>query len=87
MTYQVLESVIQISRQGGYWVIGKRDAQDCAMYPMIKVFDCADDPAMLEEDSKWFRQECNECDEEDVIGNVRGLVAESAPFTIVKNLE
>lgn len=56
---------------GGYWVIGMRGAGDVAMYPMIKVLDCAGDPTNIDGDSEWFRQECFECAEEQGIGDVR----------------
>lgn len=56
---------------GGHWAIGMKDADgDVAMYPMIKVYDCADYPPDIDEDSEWFRQACEGCPIETGIGNV-----------------
>ncbi|CBJ28435.1 expressed unknown protein [Ectocarpus siliculosus] len=54
----------------GHWVIGRMGTADAALYPMIKVSDCARHPAFINEDSVWFGQECLDCEERSTIGKV-----------------
>ncbi|CAN0212090.1 unnamed protein product, partial [Ectocarpus fasciculatus] len=55
----------------GYWVIGKIGDTDVAMYPMLKVADCAEDPTAIDTDSAWFLQATHESEEDYSIGAVR----------------
>ncbi|CAN0045004.1 unnamed protein product [Scytosiphon promiscuus] len=57
-------------QQCGYWVIGMMGPTDTAMYPMLKVSDCADHPSSIDSDSPWFRQDCHDCDQDSEIGYV-----------------
>ena len=50
----------------------KDDEGDVATYPMIKVADCANYPPDIDDDSKWFHQECHDCAMVEGFGNVRG---------------
>ncbi|CAB1096549.1 unnamed protein product [Ectocarpus sp. CCAP 1310/34] len=54
----------------GYWVIGKIGDTDVAMYPMLKVADCATDPTAIDTDSVWFLQATHESEEDYSIGEV-----------------
>ncbi|CAM9420959.1 unnamed protein product [Ectocarpus sp. 8 AP-2014] len=54
----------------GYWVIGKIGDNDVAMYPMLKVADCATDPTAIDTDSAWFLQATHESEEDYSIGEV-----------------
>ncbi|CAM9155207.1 unnamed protein product [Ectocarpus sp. 12 AP-2014] len=54
----------------GYWVIGKIGDTDVAMYPMLKVADCATDPTAIDTDSAWFLQATHESEEDYSIGEV-----------------
>ncbi|CBJ28434.1 expressed unknown protein [Ectocarpus siliculosus] len=54
----------------GYWVIGKIGDNDVAMYPMLKVADCAIDPTAIDTDSAWFLQATHESEEDYSIGEV-----------------
>ncbi|CAM9543410.1 unnamed protein product [Ectocarpus sp. 4 AP-2014] len=51
---------------------------DAALYPMIKVSDCARHPAFIDEDSVWFRQDCFDCEESSTIGKVT-VTTETCP--------
>ncbi|CAM9155282.1 unnamed protein product [Ectocarpus sp. 12 AP-2014] len=62
----------------GHWVIGKMGTADAALYPMIKVSDCARHPAFVDEDSVWFRQDCFDCEERSTIGKVT-VTTETCP--------
>ncbi|CAM9838116.1 unnamed protein product, partial [Ectocarpus fasciculatus] len=62
----------------GHWVIGKMGTADAAMYPMIKVSDCARHPAFIDEDSAWFRQDCFDCKERGMVGKVK-VATETCP--------
>lgn len=51
-------------------MIGKIGDTDVAMYPMLKVADCAKDPTEIDTDSAWFLQETHESEEDYSIGEV-----------------
>lgn len=44
-------------------MIGKLGDEDVALYPMLKVDECAGHPDDIDEDSVWIEKDCHACAE------------------------